>query len=112
MAINESEWEWYGKPGHFIQSHLCVFHLCTRVGGYLISTVGDLREGSKEEKPLGGGPEPYETYVFRLGRWSRCDCGCGMPRPYRMAEIEGTRVMTAKQANDKHMEMCRKYAAL
>jgi len=38
----KDEWEWFGHAGHFICGHMCRFHLCTRVGGYLISTVGEL----------------------------------------------------------------------
>lgn len=38
--IPESEWKWFGNAGHFICSHWCRFHLCTLVGGYIVSTVG------------------------------------------------------------------------
>lgn len=37
---NESEWEWFGVAGHFICGYYCRFHLATKVGGYLVSTVG------------------------------------------------------------------------
>lgn len=40
--IAESKWKWFGLPGHFICSQWCRFHLCTQVGQYLISTVGQL----------------------------------------------------------------------
>ena len=39
--INKADWEWYGNAGHFICGHSCRFHLCTKVGSYLISTVGE-----------------------------------------------------------------------
>jgi hypothetical protein len=35
-------WKWFGNAGHFICSRWCQFHLCTQVGDYLISTVGQL----------------------------------------------------------------------
>ncbi len=35
-------WKWYGKPGHFICADQCKFHLCTKVGRYLVSTVGEM----------------------------------------------------------------------
>lgn len=38
----QSTWRWFGSPGHFICGKQCRFHLCTLVGGYLISTVGEL----------------------------------------------------------------------
>ena len=34
--------KWFGSPGHFICSFDCRFHLCTQVGDYLVSTVGEL----------------------------------------------------------------------
>lgn len=33
-------WKWFGNAGHLIVSDNCRFHLCTKVGKYLISTVG------------------------------------------------------------------------
>ena len=35
-----SDWKWFGNAGYLIVGHMCRFHLCTQVGGYLISTVG------------------------------------------------------------------------
>ena len=39
--IEEKEWKWYGNAGHFIGSNSCRFHLCTEIGDFLVSTVGD-----------------------------------------------------------------------
>ena len=39
--IPVSDWIWFGTPGHFICANYCRFHLCTRVGDYLVSTVGE-----------------------------------------------------------------------
>lgn len=33
--------EWFGNAGHLIVSHWCRFHLTTKVGKYLVSTVGE-----------------------------------------------------------------------
>ncbi len=41
MANNPAEWIWYGHAGHFICSRWCRYHLCTNVGNYLVSTVGE-----------------------------------------------------------------------
>lgn len=41
-GVSPSEWEWFGAPGHFICSEDCRFHLCTKVGCYLVSTVGEM----------------------------------------------------------------------
>ena len=37
----KANWKWYGHAGHFICAQWCRFHLCTVVGGYLVSTVGE-----------------------------------------------------------------------
>lgn len=41
-ACSPSSWEWYGHPAHFICGDKCRFHLATKVGKYLVSTVGEL----------------------------------------------------------------------
>lgn len=38
---DKKEWKWFGVAGHFICAHYCRFHMCTQVGEYLISTVGE-----------------------------------------------------------------------
>lgn len=40
--INKREWRWFGTAGHFICGPWCRFHLCTQVGPWLVSTVGQL----------------------------------------------------------------------
>lgn len=40
MQAHES-WKWYGYAGHLIVAARCAYHLCTRVGDVLVSTVGD-----------------------------------------------------------------------
>jgi hypothetical protein len=35
-------WEWYGHAAHFICGDKCRFHLATKIGRYLVSTVGEL----------------------------------------------------------------------
>ena len=39
--MSERDWKWFGSAGHLIVSHWCRFHLCTQVGKYLVSTVGE-----------------------------------------------------------------------
>lgn len=100
--IPKSEWEWYGCPGHLIVAQDCRLHLCTVVGSYLVSTVGEYLpdEGVREIianvrgnplegqgdarradwmnkfgwEPIGaGGKEStYETMVFRVDLAIRC----------------------------------------
>ena len=40
--MNKDKWIWMGHPGHFILGDKCVFHLCTYIGGYIVTTVGEL----------------------------------------------------------------------
>lgn len=39
--IPRGEWVWFGNAGHLIVGHMCRFHMCTKVGEYLVSTVGE-----------------------------------------------------------------------
>lgn len=34
--------QWYGKAAHFIGGNHCRFHMATKVGGYIVSTIGEL----------------------------------------------------------------------
>lgn len=64
--IPESEWVWYGFAGHFVCADRCGYHLCTRVGNYLISTIGHyVPHGSDRIRRLRCTAESfYETMVF------------------------------------------------
>lgn len=108
--MNEKPWHWFGNPGHFIGGSECRFHLCTEIGEYLVSTVGEYHP--YPEKPMrtigGGSKDFFETYVFRT-TGQRCECGCGMP-DIELSEIEGIRYATRKEANDGHLEMCQRYS--
>jgi hypothetical protein len=42
MKMNKAEWVWMPHAGHFILGDRCKFKLNTYVGGYIISTVGEL----------------------------------------------------------------------
>jgi hypothetical protein len=48
--IPKQRWKWFGHAGHFICAQWCRFHLCTKVGPWLISTVGEYwpERGSRE----------------------------------------------------------------
>lgn len=39
--IPKTNWKWFGHAGHLCVAQWCRFHLCTQVGGYLVSTVGE-----------------------------------------------------------------------
>lgn len=136
--IPRSEWEWFGSPGHFICSHDCRFHLCTRVGSVLVSTVGQyfpdegvrdiiassrgitlrgkgdarradyLRQVGYEEIGYG---RTYETMVFALSG-ARCTapaCGCDLPMIIPN-ELEARGYNDAGAATRGHRELCAAWA--
>jgi len=137
--IPESEWRWFGCVGHLIVGSYCRFHLCTQVGEFLVSTVGEyfppegVREilasqrgvtlagrGDARErdyiKKLGfeeiGAGRTYETMVFRT-TGDVChtpECGCGLPTvDYSELDVNG--YTTAGAATIGHLELCRAYAS-
>ena len=109
MKIPENKWEWYGLPAHLCVSAYCRFHLVTRIGKYVISTVGDYHprnqayDGPAEEI---GFKRLYETYVFK---WKgRCPC-CNMPKII-LDEIKSIGCNDAKTARKNHMDLCYEFA--
>lgn len=36
-----TDWKWFGNAGHLIVGSWCRFHLCTQIGEYMVSTVGE-----------------------------------------------------------------------
>ena len=90
-------------------SNMCRFHLCTEVGEYLVSTVGEYYRDQDDEEmtSIGFGKQFYETEVFK---WEgRCGCGCGLPEIIPTA-LEQVRYETPKEANEEHLAMCEKYS--
>ena len=101
-------WKWYGYAGHFIASPLCCFHMSTRVGNKLISTIGDYRPRGPDapQCTIGAGKDAFfETYVFE------CDGDDveGNPNVRDFSEIDGIRYATSLDAERGHYEFCRKY---
>lgn len=112
--IRAEDWEWSGYPAHFSGSASCLWWLCTRVGDYIVSSIGDYRRlafgatSAGHRNPaesLGSGDDQfYETMVFRAaGEVSDSFDHNG-------EEIDSDRYATAEDATLGHMEMCRKWA--
>lgn len=111
MKKTESKWKWFGHAGHLCVGHACRFHLCTKVGKYLVSTVGEYYGHPEAEKPqeIGYG-RLFETMVFRAGKpCALAECGCGLPE-ISGSEIDFGAYNKAGDAARGHMKMCRKYA--
>lgn len=125
--IDKSDWVWFGTPGHFLCSRWCRFHLCTQVGAFLVSTVGEYvhprHGGGREDKEAEwlrrnwpgediGYNRKYETMVFAAGPiCTEPGCGCGMPT-INGHEIDCIGANTRQQATANHMELCKKFAAI
>ena len=138
-AIPKERWEWFGNAAHFICSQWCRFHLATKIGKYIVSTVGQYvpDEGTREivAKSKGivlegrgdhrlddfmakigfreiGYGRTYETMVFVAGK--RCvasGCGCGMPTLKTATELASASYNDARAATKGHHWMCLKWAS-
>lgn len=108
MPIPHDQWKWYGYAGHFVGGSRCAFHLCTRIGKVMISTIGHYIPKKKDDpEPLGLGPDSlFETMVFR----------CDGEEPTGDAiipswdSIDGERYAESKPAEDGHHRYCKKWA--
>lgn len=81
LKVPVEDWEWFGVAGHFICAHSCKFHLCTQVGKFLVSTIGEYTYDPESFDYIElGYQRKYETMVFKAG--AKCvskDCECGLP---------------------------------
>jgi len=108
--ISQAKWKWFGYAGHFIGGNSCYFHLCTQVGKYLISTVGEYHSLDGKRQEIGVN-RYLETMVFKAGKI--CDeptCMCGQPR-IDGSELDFDGYKTAGEAQAGHIKMCQKWAA-
>ena len=123
--IPQSDWEWFGSPGHFICARWCRFHLCTKIGKYLVSTVGEYipphcTQGSKATEnewlkdnwpgeDIGCGRK-YETMVFLCGERCHAEgCNCNQPKIASMELASGC-YNERGEANRGHMALCAEWA--
>ncbi len=101
--MNRRDWVWMGHAAHFICGDRCSFHLATYVGGYIVSTVGELVVHGQEEFEEIGYKKLYETMVFRAKPSENVCC------PYTIADLQE---VVARGYNDAdsatrgHMELC------
>lgn len=131
------EVKWFGHAGHFICAEWCRFHLCTQVGNFLVSTVGEYMPDAPVRETLAqsrgvvlegrgdarradylnkvgfeqiGYDRLYETMVFKAGKpCDSAECGCGLPA-ISGSELDFLGYNDAKSATDGHMRLVRKYA--
>jgi len=107
--IPKSEWVWYGFPGHFICGKRCVYHLCTRIGNRLVSTVGAYYPNGldKPPEPVGGGDKDFfKTMVFECGG----EDDDGNPNVTDWRGLNCVRYETSIEAEAGHRKICRNVA--
>ena len=109
--MKKENWIWMPHPGHFIGSKYCLFHLNTYVGGYIVSTVGELWWDSQVRKIKadvrnveieGKGDEWDRDYMKKIGY---------DPLHFSSDEKKGdyfyeTMVFKAKRADPKDDQCC------
>lgn len=109
MATKHRDWKWYGYAGHFIGGKSCSYHLATRIGDYLVSTVGDYHTADGKRNLLGAADDSwFETMVFPCaGEESTGDAII-----LNWDSIDGERYAESLLAEQGHYRYCKKYAAL
>lgn len=116
--ITADKWKWFGYPLHFCCADRCKFFMSTKIGKYIISTVGhlpplkgyegpDIKEINGEKMDEIGLDRTFETMVFKHKRY--CSCGCGRPRIVP-SDLDGDGYNTPKDAVKGHMKLCWKWA--
>lgn len=139
QAIPRGQWQWFGNAGHLIVGQDCRFHLATKVGDYLVSTVGEYLPDSSVRETIansegvvlnGKGDErradymrnvgwqnigygrKYETMVFRIGSYcNEEECHhCGIPIPADWGELDFEGYNDAGSATRGHYKMCDAWA--
>ena len=107
--IQQEKWKWFGHAGHFICASRCRFNLHTKIGKFIVSTIGDYhpdKDGPMDT--IGAGKDAFfETFIFLAAKTNQ-ECGC--PQPETWEEIDSERYATHEAANKGHIKYCRKYA--
>ena len=107
---DKGKFVWMPHAGHFICGSRCQFKLNTYVGGYIVSTVGELPDTFKEESgkfTTIGLDRLYETMVFKARKSNNKCC------PYEQtsgSEIDFAGYNKPEDAMVGHMKLCMKWA--
>lgn len=114
--IPREKWKWQGSAAHFVAAASCRWHLCTVVGDYVVSSVGEyvpyVPRGKEAFEKIGC-DRLYETFVFHGGGAcadSGCTCG-GEVRVHDFSEIDSLGANTRAEAAANHEALCLKWAA-
>lgn len=109
--MSKADWIWMGHGGHFIGGNECRFRLNTKVGNYIVSTVGEYYPMSNADKPYSiGYNRTFETMVFKAVKGD-APC-CPFEADVSAGVLEMVPYNTPGDAQEGHMLMCEKYDAL
>lgn len=101
-------WVWYGFPGHLIVGDRCRYHMSTRIGKRLVSTVGAFYPDHRGPmETVGADPDDYyETMVFECAGEDEN----GNPRIVDWTELAIRRYADSRDAEVGHRKMCERVA--
>lgn len=120
-TVAKKDWEWFGHAAHFCCGRWCRFHMATKIGNFLVSSVGQYvhpRNSGASEKTesewLKDNPDGeeigygrfYETMVFKTTK-GVCGCGCGLPLLETAIELEFEGSTNAADARATHNRICK-----
>ncbi len=135
--ITRDKWVWMGHPAHFICAQDCKFFMATRIGKYIVSTVGEyfpdapireiyaqsrgivLKEIGDERrydymKRVGfeeiGCGRKYETMVFEAKKVPKTDKYKCCPWRITSSDVDFNGYNTAGDAFKGHYKMCDKWS--
>lgn len=103
-----SKWKWYGYPCHFVGGKNCIYHLATKVGEFLISTIGDYYIEDNRQTLRSWEKSFYETCIFVCSGEDKN----GNPIIEDWTEIDGRSYETSVEAENEHYEFCKKYSKI
>lgn len=114
--MKKGDWVWMPHAGHFICGPRCQFHLTTYVGGYVVSTLGELPAMRFDDRGrmltdqgwehISGGCD-YESMVFHAKQSGFECCPWVMSSP---CEVDAAGYTDAGEATRGHMEMYDKWS--
>ena len=119
--MDKAKWIWMPHAAHFICASRCQFRLATYVGGFIVSTVGEMEiQNTEIAKIVGkmvgdfdtiGYNRMYETMVFKAipsaPEFTCCPYGIDVSET-----VDRDGYNDANAATAGHMALCEKWAAM
>lgn len=135
-GLKKADWVWQPHAGHFIMGNNCLFRMNTYVGGYIVSTVGELMHDSEVREIMAksrgidlvgkgdarhadymekigydsvGHNRKYESMVFKAkSSGSRCSCCEWIIE--QAEDVDSGSYNDSVSARKGHMKLCLKWS--